>query len=122
MTRFLHFLFDRPPGPERPGLIEVVDDEGKSVNAGEWEERDGKWALKVPAPGTIGRVLQELYASEINCCLSSDWDNGWKVTIGAGQTTLAEGHFDNLAEAAGWLDRQAKERFPDSEYAKRHSR
>jgi hypothetical protein len=48
MTRFLHFLFDRPPGPEAPRLIEVNDDEGKSVEAGQWEERDdGKWELKV---------------------------------------------------------------------------
>lgn len=66
----------------------------------------------------VGRVMSKLYASEINCSLSSDWDGGWKVTIGTGQT-LAEGHAEDLWKAADWLHRQGKERFPDSNYAKR---
>lgn len=48
MAQFLHLVFDAPPGPEAPRLIEVNDDEGRSVDAGEWKERDdGKWELLV---------------------------------------------------------------------------
>lgn len=43
-------VFDGPPGPEAPRLIDVVDEEGRSVEFGEWIERpDGTWVLRIPA-------------------------------------------------------------------------
>lgn len=32
----LHVRFDGPPGPDGPRLIEVEDEHGNSLNAGEW--------------------------------------------------------------------------------------
>lgn len=45
-------IFDRPPGPEAPRFIEVENEQGESVNEGEWIElaERGYWALKLPLP------------------------------------------------------------------------
>ena len=44
----INIIFDGPPGPECGRFIEVETDDGKSINAGEWIEReDGLWALRV---------------------------------------------------------------------------
>ena len=44
-------VFDKPPGPERPGFVEVENDRGQSITLGEWVERgDGLWALRIPVP------------------------------------------------------------------------
>lgn len=45
----LHVLFDGPPSHESGRFVEVEDDSGKSVRAGEWVERsDGLWDLVIP--------------------------------------------------------------------------
>jgi hypothetical protein len=42
-------VFTGPPGPEPPGFIEVEDDQGRSIQYGEWIERDdGSWVLRLP--------------------------------------------------------------------------
>lgn len=43
------FVFDGPPGPELPRLIEVEQTEGRrSVTVGDWLQRpDGRWVLRV---------------------------------------------------------------------------
>lgn len=48
------FVFDGPPGPVSPRLIEIEGTEGaRSVTVGEWLKRpDGAWVLRV-------RVLRE---------------------------------------------------------------
>jgi hypothetical protein len=48
-TEFVNICFDRGPGPWPQQLIDVEDDQGRSVNYGDWLEReDGTWALRVP--------------------------------------------------------------------------
>jgi hypothetical protein len=47
-TTELHFIFDAMPGPEGPRLIEVEDQNGHSIKAGEWRTRpDGLVELVV---------------------------------------------------------------------------
>jgi len=42
----LHIVFDGPPSPESGRFVEVENDAGESVNAGEWLHRkDGLWEL-----------------------------------------------------------------------------
>ena len=49
LSGFIDIVFDRPPGPEAPRLLEVEDDHGRSISYGEWVERDdGHWALRIP--------------------------------------------------------------------------
>ena len=48
----LNIVFDGPPGPVSGRFIEVENDAGVGVNAGEWSERpNGWWALRIPAAG-----------------------------------------------------------------------
>jgi hypothetical protein len=43
-----HIIFDGPPSHEGPRFIEVENDEGRSINAGEWNQReDGYWELVI---------------------------------------------------------------------------
>ena len=43
-------VFDGPPGPEAGRFVEVEDENGASINYGEWVEReDGYWVLRIPA-------------------------------------------------------------------------
>jgi hypothetical protein len=62
---------------------------------------------------TLTEVLYGLYECEENCSLSSDWDGGWRVTIGGSQHTSfeAEAYVDNPVEAARWLHEQAIQRY-----------
>ncbi len=44
----INIIFDGPPGPESGLFVEVETDDGKSINIGEWIERDdGLWALRI---------------------------------------------------------------------------
>jgi hypothetical protein len=46
---FVDIIFDRPPGPDSPRLVEIEDADGRSVSFGEWVQRDdGHWALRIP--------------------------------------------------------------------------
>jgi hypothetical protein len=46
---FIDIVFDGPPQPPMPRLVEVEDEHGRSINAGEWIQRnDGYWALRIP--------------------------------------------------------------------------
>lgn len=45
----LHVVFDGPPGPESGRFVECETPDGRSINAGEWQQRpDGLWQLVVP--------------------------------------------------------------------------
>jgi hypothetical protein len=45
---YIDVVFDGPPGPEPPRFVEVEDEQGKSINFGEWVQRsDGYWALRI---------------------------------------------------------------------------
>lgn len=85
----------------------------------------------------LARVMQRLYDSEINVSISSMWDGGWDVKLGDemnGFVAEASFHpsngtspdtFDHarswltLEDAAVWLDRAARDHYPESKYAKR---
>lgn len=44
----LHIIFDGPPGPEGGRFVEVENDFGESVKAGEWlKNDDGTWTLRI---------------------------------------------------------------------------
>lgn len=44
----INIIFDGPPGHTSGRFIEVENDEGKSINCGEWIERsDGYWSLRI---------------------------------------------------------------------------
>lgn len=63
-------------------------------------------------------TMKRLYESEINCSISSFWDNGWDVKLGDEMNGfVAEGNFRTLDEAAEFLDRQARKHFAGSVYA-----
>jgi hypothetical protein len=48
MSRELRIVFDGPPSHESGRFVEVEDETGHSVNAGEWRERrDGLWELVI---------------------------------------------------------------------------
>lgn len=45
---YLDVVFDGPPNHESGRFVEVEDETGKSINAGEWIDRkDGLWALRI---------------------------------------------------------------------------
>lgn len=47
--RPLHIVFDGPPSHKSGRFVEVEDEHGRSINAGEWRERfDGLWELIIP--------------------------------------------------------------------------
>lgn len=44
----IRIVFDGPPGPTSGRFVEVEDEHGRSINAGEWVERDdGLWELRI---------------------------------------------------------------------------
>jgi hypothetical protein len=61
---YLDFVFDKiPDGPDGPRLIEVENERGASVRAGEWLQRSGCAVLRVPmrgapAAGEDGRLAE----------------------------------------------------------------
>jgi hypothetical protein len=66
----------------------------------------------------LQRVMARLYRSEINCGLESFWGDGFCVWVGLGDEPAAKINTRSLEEAAAWLDRTARERYPESDYAK----
>lgn len=68
----------------------------------------------------LGAVIDSLYASEINCSVSTFWDGC--ITVRLGDETngfVAETDCKTSAEAAQFLDTEARHHFPDSSYALR---
>jgi len=48
MDQPINIIFDGPPNPNAGRFVEVETDDGKSITAGEWREReDGLWALRI---------------------------------------------------------------------------
>jgi len=45
-TREIHVVFDARPGKDMPTLVEIEDESGRSIDAGQWRQRpDGYWEL-----------------------------------------------------------------------------
>ena len=63
MPKAINIIFDGPPGPEAGRFVEVETDDGKSINAGEWIEKDGYWALRITElPGMAADEIEKLEA------------------------------------------------------------
>ena len=46
----INIIFDAPPGPTSGRFIDVENDEGESINIGQWLQRpDGLWSLSITA-------------------------------------------------------------------------
>jgi hypothetical protein len=44
----INIIFDGPPSHESGRFVEVENDAGESIKAGEWSERpDGLWVLRI---------------------------------------------------------------------------
>lgn len=69
----------------------------------------------------LAAIMSRLYASEINCEVSSFWDGGWTAKVGDGMNgyKAEEDGFRSLKDVAAWLDKAAREHYPGSDYAKR---
>ena len=66
----------------------------------------------------LGKVMQALYDSQINCEVFTFWDNGFSVRLGDFMKGFdAETLVDTSGEAAIWLDKMARETYPTSSYA-----
>jgi hypothetical protein len=51
----IRIIFDGPPGPEAPRFVEVEDEQGNSIQVGEWVETTaGFWALRLPLSSQSG--------------------------------------------------------------------
>lgn len=71
---------------------------------------------------TLIETMEALYHSEINCGISSFWDDGFKIWLGDhinGETDYSSFGADELdTEASRWLHEVALKRYPQSDYAK----
>ena len=57
----LCIVFDGPPGPESGRFIEVENENGRGLRAGEWRERpDGLWSLDIDLDTVGGKVAASL--------------------------------------------------------------
>lgn len=66
----------------------------------------------------LGGVIDKLYASEINFHIASFWDAGIDVALGDNMNGyVAQTNVKTSAEAAAWLDKEVRERYPNSVYA-----
>ena len=65
----------------------------------------------------LGSIIEALYESEINCSITTFWDGGITAQLGdAMNGFVAEANFARTSEAAEFLDRAAREHFPESSY------
>ena len=67
-------------------------------------------------------ILQALYDSEINFSLTTFWDGGFDAKLGDDMNGYVwEDSFDTAAEAIAGLGKAAREKYPDSTFAKSRS-
>ena len=54
MSKYIDIVFDGPPSHVTGRFVEVENDDGKSIRAGEWIDRgDGYWALRIAQPAPL---------------------------------------------------------------------
>lgn len=47
--RYIHIVFDGPPGPESGRFVEVESEQGAGISIGDWfEDKGGMWVLRIP--------------------------------------------------------------------------
>lgn len=61
MAGYIDVVFDGPPAAESGRFVEVEDETGASITAGEWIEREnGYWALRIATPEPQPRTVSTL--------------------------------------------------------------
>jgi len=71
----INVIFDGPPSHESGRFVEVEDDAGRSINAGEWIERkDGLWALRITELPDGRHIHQHNPESTSDDCLKCGLD------------------------------------------------
>ena len=66
-------------------------------------------------------LLEQLYKSEINLQIDWFWDSGFSIRIGDEMNGFdAEFSSDDLQECIEWVEKKAKELYPESEFAKEY--
>jgi hypothetical protein len=66
----------------------------------------------------LGVITDALYESEINCSVATFWDGGFDVKLGDEMNGFVlETNCKTSSEAAEFLDKAAREHFPESAYA-----
>ena len=94
----INIVFDGPPGPEGPRFIEVETDDGRSVRAGEWQQRqDGNWGLRIAA-----LPLAKTGAEPVACVDPED-DLLQRILKECGNTELSPIHSAGVLHAAALL-------------------
>ena len=136
MTMFLDIVFDGPPGPESGRFVEVENQQGRSVNVGEWIQRpDGFWVLRFnsdsfaqqgervgmhgrSAPLDLSVELQKIYDSEINVRVDWLWDGGIDLKVGDEMNGfVAEENVHSVAEIVRWFQEAIAHFYRGSTYA-----
>lgn len=80
-SSFIDIVFDGPPEHKAGRFVEVEDEQGQSINAGEWIQRpDGYWALRISDPPTSSiPVSKVIYFAESlkeeAVVIADDWDD-----------------------------------------------
>jgi len=64
-------------------------------------------------------ILDDLYNSEINFKIATDWDAGWTVALGSDYSgSVAQANVRTFDEACKWLRAEAIKWFPASDFAR----
>ena len=70
----------------------------------------------------LARILDDLYDSEINISISSDWDCGHCVQLGDERNGFkVSAYFIDSPNVASELIRMAIEHYPESDFSKKYS-
>lgn len=81
-------IFDGPPGPTKPALIEAVGTDGRGVELGKWRDLgDGKWALRFTAaeiyPQSEDEALRDLIYSALEILGKGSIENALRDVLEA---------------------------------------
>ena len=60
----INIILDAPPSHDSGRFVEVETDDGKSIRAGEWIEKDGYWALRI---------------TELPKAIDTEMDSEWEI-------------------------------------------
>lgn len=67
-TQYIDIVFDGPPSHKAGRFVEVENDKGSGVSAGEWMQRtDGYWVLRIP-------IVHESASDELKTLLQNTGD------------------------------------------------
>lgn len=77
MNQAINIIFDGPPSSQTGRFVEVETDDGNSINAGEWIEReDGLWVLRITElPKNLQQGVEADAQKPCRCCGLNAGDN-----------------------------------------------